>query len=235
MPSVAFMPNEPQINVDFIKLAERAADGTAVLRSESDRGCALVAASMLDATLDSLLRCFFLDEKKVVDSLLGQGRPLATFSSRIDACRAIGLISHDLHSDLNIVRKIRNAAAHFDPDNTSGHKFSFSDQSIADRCRALANYPQDMLNKLPPRLTFVLFVTLVSAIFAEYVRNSRIAKDYKVHLLGRQMLLELLPSVDFRRYIQNCITRLQQCSERGGSSTDERQGAEPGSAPDPAV
>ena len=77
-----------RIDVDFIKLAKRAADGTTVLRAESDRGCALVAASMLDGTVEMLLRCFFLDERKIVDDLLAPGRPLATFSSRVDTYRA---------------------------------------------------------------------------------------------------------------------------------------------------
>jgi len=214
------MANEPTptIDVDFIKLAKRAADGTSVLRSESDRGCALVAASMLDATVERLLRCFFLDEEKVVDALLGPGRPLSTFSSRVDTCRAIGLISHELHSDISIVRRIRNAAAHFDPDNASGHEFSFSEQSIADRCRALATCPQDMHNSLPPRLTFEVFVSMVSAIFAEYARNSRIAKDYDAQDLGRRMLLELLPKVDFRKHLQKCTDRVRKYVEQPSSA-----------------
>jgi hypothetical protein len=66
-----------------------------------------------------------------------------------------------------------------------------------------------MHNILPPRLVFELFVGMVSAVFAEYARNSRIAKDYKAHPIGRQMLLELLPSVNFRGHLQACIDKLQ--------------------------
>jgi DNA-binding MltR family transcriptional regulator len=196
---------KPQVDTDFIKVAKRAAEGAAVLRSESDRGCVLVAASMLDATIESLLRSFFLDEKKVVNGLLGQGRPLATFSSRVDTCRAVGVISQDMYSDLHIVRKIRNGAAHFDASNPSGHEFSFSDHSVSDRCRALASCPQDMRVRLPPRTIFELFVGLSSAIFAEYARNSGIAKDCGAHAIGRKMLLELLPTVDFRVHLRKCM------------------------------
>jgi len=204
----------PQIDVDFINLAERASQGSHVLRSESDRGCALVAASMLDSTLASVLRCFFIDEDKVVDGLLDQGRPLATFSSRVDTARAIGLISHDLYADLHVVRRIRNAAAHFDGDSPSGHEFRFLEQSVTDRCRALANCPPEIRDRLPPRLAFELFVGMVSAVFAEYARNARILNDHGMHSTGRRMLLDLLPTVDFRGHLQKATDALQRDSDQ---------------------
>lgn len=197
-----------KIDVDFIKIAKRAAGGYGTLVSESDRGCALVGASMIDGTISCLLRCFFIDEKRAVDGLMAQGRPLSTFSSRIDLCRAIGLISQEMYLDLNTVRKIRNAAAHFDPEAPAGHEFSFSDPQVADRCRSLATCPTETRNSLLPRMIFQQFVGTVSAIFAEYARNSRIATDFGAHSLGRKMLLELLPTADFKGYLLGSLKSL---------------------------
>ncbi|GMU83158.1 MAG: hypothetical protein AMXMBFR47_30290 [Planctomycetota bacterium] len=216
------------VNEDFIRLAKRAADGTEVLRSESDRGCALVGASMLDGTIEYLLRCFFLDEKRAVDGLLARGRPLATFSARIDVCRAVGLVSQELYSDLTIVRKIRNAAAHFEPESLTGHEFRFTEPAVADRCKCLASVPEQVRNQLPPRTTFELFTGLVSAIFAEYARNSRIVKDIGDYAhtskgvkkepfieIRRRLLLELLPTVNFQEHFRKCFERSEPINEIG--------------------
>jgi hypothetical protein len=63
----------------------------------------------------------------------GANALLGTFSSRIRACFALGLISAGEHHDLELIRKVRNSAAHF----TNGNMFSFDDGRIADLCRSL--------------------------------------------------------------------------------------------------
>jgi len=98
-------------------------------RAESDRACAVLGAALLDARIESLyarrLRAFG-------DELLKHSGPLGPFSARIYIARALAWISDDVYFDLDQIRSIRNEFAHnFD------HELSFSNQSIADKCRTL--------------------------------------------------------------------------------------------------
>lgn len=80
--------------------------------SETDRGRALVAASLIEEMLNELLRGFLLNNsasKKLIDQSNG---PLATFAAKSCASRALGLISHEEFSDIELVRRIRNDFAH---------------------------------------------------------------------------------------------------------------------------
>jgi DNA-binding MltR family transcriptional regulator len=100
------------------------------LASETDRGCAVLGAALLDAALKDVFRNTLLAYKdKLVDD---SGAPLATFSARIKAARALGWINDEIRQDLDLIRGIRNDFAHdFD------HTLSFDDASTADRCREI--------------------------------------------------------------------------------------------------
>ncbi len=81
-------------------------------RAETDRGRALVAASLIEEMLEEVLRGFLLENsatKKIFDA---PNAPLSTFSAKVSASRALGLISHEEFRDIELVRKIRNAFAH---------------------------------------------------------------------------------------------------------------------------
>ena len=99
------------------------------LHNDSDRGAVLVAAALLDAQLEDLLRSRLRHHQ---DKLLGLDGPLATFANRIRFARAMELIEVAVESDLNIIRNIRNKFAHsFDQD------LSFSDPEVAGWCSSL--------------------------------------------------------------------------------------------------
>jgi DNA-binding MltR family transcriptional regulator len=72
------------------------------LSSESDRGCALLAASFLDNALSDLMYVSFVYNKKIEKDLLNGTAPLATFSSRIDMAYYLGKIPKSCKSDLHI-------------------------------------------------------------------------------------------------------------------------------------
>lgn len=98
------------------------------LSTESDRGCVLVSAAHLDEELKNLLRGFLVDPCAAADGLLSTSGPLGTFSSRIDMCAALGLLSPDACRELHLVRRTRNDFAHVaDP-------ISFATPAIASRC-----------------------------------------------------------------------------------------------------
>jgi mannitol operon repressor len=101
------------------------------LRSESDRGAALVGAAWLDAALDSLLRKYLIDNPTIVDRLLAQDGPLSTFSARIDMACSLGLLGRKAYDDLHTIRVIRNDFGHHI------EEASFNDERVVELCRTL--------------------------------------------------------------------------------------------------
>lgn len=100
-------------------------------QDETERGAALVGAAMIDQKLLDTLRSFMVKGKITKDVLEGGTAPLGTFSSRIKACYALGLIDEHERSECDLIRKVRNEFAH------SIHGLSFSDKKISDFCDKL--------------------------------------------------------------------------------------------------
>jgi DNA-binding MltR family transcriptional regulator len=113
-----------------------------LLTGESDRGCALVAGEAFNELLGSMLGRLFVECKASRLLLKGGGNaPLGTYSARMRACFALGLISEDEHSDLDVIRRIRNSAAHF----VEGNVFSFGLEQTIEESRLLrAKSPPSM-------------------------------------------------------------------------------------------
>ena len=85
------------------------------LLKESDRGCILVAAAMLDTRLSTIFEERFTQNKiskKLLKSIFSVLGPLGTFSSKIQLAYALNYISRKSHDDLELIRKLRNKAAH---------------------------------------------------------------------------------------------------------------------------
>lgn len=124
------------------------------LSEESDRGCALMAASYLETELGELLRAAFVENTRVASQILDGRGPVATFSARIDLAYLVGLIPEDFWHDLHIIRKIRNEFAH------NPFQISFSDQKIKDTCSNLKCVPRGVTRGA--RASFVSSVVSVS-------------------------------------------------------------------------
>lgn len=101
-----------------------------LLHKESDRGKVLISTGFIEEQLKDVLQAFMLKGKVATELLTSANAPLGTFSSRISACYALGLISDDEHNDLTLVRRIRNDFAH-DIHTT------FETPNVVDRCRQL--------------------------------------------------------------------------------------------------
>lgn len=86
---------------------------TKLVESESDRGAILILGAYIDELLADLIRASCVSDE-AGDALLEFRRPAGDFSSRIDLCAAFGLIHSSEQKALHILRRIRNAAAHFD-------------------------------------------------------------------------------------------------------------------------
>jgi len=98
--------------------------------SETDRGRALVASSLIEEMLEEVIRAFLIDNSATKNLFDAANAPLSTLSAKASARRALGLISAAEFRDIDIVRKIRNAFAH-------SVLCSFEDQKIKDWACAL--------------------------------------------------------------------------------------------------
>lgn len=103
----------------------------ASFNKESDRGAALVAASMLDERLEQILNAFFIESSEAKELVSGFNAPLGTFSSKASAVAALGLIQDNEFKEITLIRKIRNEFGH-------GWKpLSFEAENIAVHARKL--------------------------------------------------------------------------------------------------
>lgn len=99
---------------------------------ETDRGAVILAATLLDVGLDTLLRSFLLTISTSDDELFDGGNaPLGNFSAKINLAFRLGLISDKYASDLHIIRKIRNEFAH------NIHGCDFEHSSVKQRVLTL--------------------------------------------------------------------------------------------------
>lgn len=103
----------------------------ASFNKESDRGAALVAASMLDERLEQVLRAFFIESSAAKELVSGFNAPLGTFSSRASAAAALGLIQDNEFKEITLIRKIRNEFGH------GWEPVSFETEHIAAHVRKL--------------------------------------------------------------------------------------------------
>jgi DNA-binding MltR family transcriptional regulator len=89
---------------------------TEAMQQESDRGCVIFGAAILEDDLEGLLREFFRKDKdsvtQVVNPLFRTYAPLSTFSAKTDVAYALRLVSRTTKRKLDIVRRLRNDFAH---------------------------------------------------------------------------------------------------------------------------
>lgn len=76
-------------------------------RPKSDRIVAILGAAYLKSHLGQMLENFFIDDETVSEILLKEEGPLGTFSARIKAAYALGLISPYEYHDLLIIHSVQ--------------------------------------------------------------------------------------------------------------------------------
>jgi hypothetical protein len=81
-------------------------------KEESDRAAVILGAAKLDALLQQILDRYLRPSLSNSDELLEGDSPLSTFSSRINACYRLGLITPEFAKALHSIRRIRNSFAH---------------------------------------------------------------------------------------------------------------------------
>jgi DNA-binding MltR family transcriptional regulator len=139
----------PELSADSVRFVED-------LQKETDRGAALVAAAFADNVLDSMLRSFFVDDKKVVDEVLSPYGAVGSFSGRISLAYCLGLIGKQHLNDLTIMRKIRNEFAHLD------RPVMFNMPRVRKLCGQLVTPQILRLQASSPRDTFIMSAVMVT-------------------------------------------------------------------------
>ncbi|MDJ0023236.1 hypothetical protein QM543_08055 [Pantoea eucrina] len=108
----------------------------AALRAEfagsSERAAVIVGAAFMDELLTELLTNFMVPDtpKKDKEIFSGNG-PLSTFSSKINMCWKLGIISDRERATLHVIRAIRNDFAH----KLTG--ISLSDNAVKQKIKAI--------------------------------------------------------------------------------------------------
>lgn len=93
--------------------------------AETDRGKALVSASVVEEMLAEILRAFLANGAETKRLFDAPNAPLSTLSAKALMCRSLRLIDAVEYRDIDLVRKIRNEFAH-------SVTCSFKDEKIRD-------------------------------------------------------------------------------------------------------
>lgn len=112
-------------------------------KKETDRGAVILAASLFDIQLETLLKDFLIPDHGSDDELFeSTTAPLSSFSAKILMAYRLGLITKRFARDLNLIRKIRNEFAH------NIHGCSFEHSSVKSRVHELSK-SSSISTKLP--------------------------------------------------------------------------------------
>lgn len=147
--------------------------------AESQRGAALLAASMLDTQLKAMLEAFLLKGvhagKLVGRAANSFNAPLGTLSARMEACAAMGLLSPSEYAEINLVRQVRNQFGH-------GLGVTFETDKVKRLCDKLTMSVGNIAKAgVPPADARARFVTAAVSIIvlltnrAHYVSKHRLA------------------------------------------------------------
>jgi DNA-binding MltR family transcriptional regulator len=101
------------------------------LVNESDRGCVLLITTHLDDALGALhkgyIKATISASTRLLNDLFRPYAPLSTFRARIQIGYSYGLIPVEDYRDLELIRTLRNDAAHSSTD------FSFGDAKLQEQ------------------------------------------------------------------------------------------------------
>lgn len=120
------------------------------LKTETDRGAALIGAAILDKMLVLSLLGRLAKAPELHDEwFYNEGAVFGTLSDRTKAARALGVVGPKTEADIDIIRTIRNQFAH------ALVPVSFTDTAIAAQCEKLGAEPHPYWPELSePRRRF---------------------------------------------------------------------------------
>lgn len=142
------------------------------IEHQSDRGAALIGASLADIGLRWTMRCRLVHFKDCDQILFEkEGAPLGSFADRIRVARAIGVIGPGVEADLDTIRRIRNQFAH------SPLKIDFTHDLIAAEIEKLLPDNPDWRPEWTPQRrrylgTIIVMIQAFDAVTKEHFQDS---------------------------------------------------------------
>jgi hypothetical protein len=132
----------------------------AELASENDRAVITVGGSLVEHALELLIMSRLRQPKNKTEAsyLFGDPGILGTFWEKIWAAYFMGLIGPAARRELDLIRLIRNEVAH------NMNPVSFSKTEIANRCRELKMFGDQVKEPNNPRIRFLVTVQLLSGV-----------------------------------------------------------------------
>jgi hypothetical protein len=153
-------------------------------RKESDRASVILAAAMIEKSLEMIIRAKLIPSLSKEDELFDKPyAPLRNFKAMIELAYRIGLISSNLYRDLNIIRDIRNDFAH----DIEG--CSFENRSVKNRVGELmksstiiGRHPDSRAKFFPkgPRGDFEITISWILWNLSEELANTQPMKSYVI-------------------------------------------------------
>lgn len=187
---------------------------TKELHNLDERGLILSLAAFAEDALGSLLKAFMLPNDAAHQLLDGFNAPLGTFSSRIKAAYALGLITKEQFTDLEHLRKIRNDFSH------TWRPITFSDQRITGHIKAI-NYSH-IHDEFPETHVEKVRTALSSLLIEIQVTISQIEKKgHRVQVIG-DPLVRGFPG-DFEQQIEAARTEVHRIKKELSSAVGERR------------
>lgn len=183
---------------------------TKTLHDHDERGLILSLAAFAEDALGRLIEAFMLPVQASKDLLTGFNAPLGTFSSRIKASYALGLINEEQFKDLEYLRKMRNEFAH------SWEHVSLEKQNLSSLASNMSfsyldsSFPETNADKVRSSISALL--TDISSMAQQIL-----AKEKRVKLMGTRLfpmfhgdlpaqVQQARQSLESIRAQQNCTT-----------------------------
>jgi hypothetical protein len=83
------------------------------LQTANDRAAVILAATFVEeAILEAIIDSLKIERADALEELIGNNAPLGTFSNKIMIAHCVGIIGEKARRDSNVIRRIRNIAAH---------------------------------------------------------------------------------------------------------------------------
>jgi hypothetical protein len=105
--------------------------GREIAAIENERGAAIILAVHLETALQTALVKRLKIDKKHFGDMFGFNGPMGTFDNKVRMASAIGLLTDETRSYLDVIRRIRNAFAH------SMVPISFKTREVLNACSLL--------------------------------------------------------------------------------------------------
>lgn len=184
-----------------------------LLHELDERGLILSLAAFAEDSLGELISAFMRPVGSTTRLVEGFNAPLGTFSSRIHAAYALGLVTKEQFSNLEHLRKIRNEFSH------SWKPLSFKDTKITDHIKGITysgiddNFPETALEKVRSSLSSLLVE--LQATTEQIKKNRR-----RVSQIGTTLSSGV--SGNMEEQISTCRTKLKEINEGLTKATGER-------------